>query len=270
MMIRADPSNVTLHNDVAVMYDEMGRPEQAAVHFEAVLKLQPDSAPAHYNFGTALCGEREVGGRDRAISAGAADQPDYALAHNNLGHALLQIGKPAEALAHFREASRLDPGNANGHSNVAMVLRARGASADAIDEFRQAVRLAPDGVGDLNSLAWLIATTPASHLREARDANEAIRLAGRAADLTDHQRPTILDTLAAAQAAAGRFDLAVATCEAALALKPGATVAAAIRQREALYRQGRPFVMPDPDALAGRRLHVGSGLPRCVRRRARA
>ena len=244
MMIRADPSNVTLHNDVAVMYDEIGRPDQAAVHFETVLKLQPDSAPAHYNFGTALSASRRWQDAIEQYQHALQLQPNYALAHNNLGHALLQIGKPAEALAHFREASQLDPGNANSHSNVATVLRALGAFADAIDEFRQAVRLAPNAVGDLNSLAWLLATTPSSQLREVRDANEAIRLAGRAAELTQHQRPSILDTLAAAQAAAGRFDLAVTTCEAALALKPSATVDAAIRQREALYRQGRPFVMP--------------------------
>jgi tetratricopeptide (TPR) repeat protein len=243
-MIRAEPSNVTLHNDVAVMYDEVGRPDQAALHFEMVQKLQPDSAPAHYNFGTALSATRRWQEAIEQYQHALRLQSNYALAHNNLGHALLQIGKPAEALAHFREASQLDPGNANNHSNVATVLRALGAFADAIDELRQAVRLAPNAAGDLNSLAWLLATTPSSQLRGVRDANEAIRLAEHAAELTDHQRPSILDTLAAAQAAAGRFDLAVTTCEAALALKPSATVDAAIRQREALYRQGRPFVMP--------------------------
>ena len=36
------------------MYDEIGRLEEAAAHFEAVVKLQPDSAAAHYNFGTEL------------------------------------------------------------------------------------------------------------------------------------------------------------------------------------------------------------------------
>jgi len=48
--------------------------------------------------------------------------------------------------------------------------------------------------------------------------------------------------LAAAQAASGRFDLAVATCDAALELNPDAAVAGAIRQRQALYKQKRPYI----------------------------
>jgi tetratricopeptide (TPR) repeat protein len=241
MMIRADPSNVPLHNDVAVMYDEMGRLDQAAAHFEMALKLQPGSAAAHYNFGTALSATGRLQDAIEQYQQALRLQPDYAFAHNNLGNALLQIGKPEEALEQFREASRLDPGNAKAHSNIAVLLGARGEFAEAIEQFQEAVRLAPNGVEDLASLAWLLATAPTSVLR---DANEAIRLSERAAELTGRRHPRVLDTLAAAQAAAGRFDLAIATCEAALALKPEALVAAAIRQRQALYQRGRPFVLP--------------------------
>ena len=54
MMIRVEPSNVALRNDVAVIYTELGRIDKAVPHLETVVQLQPDSAAAHYNLGTAL------------------------------------------------------------------------------------------------------------------------------------------------------------------------------------------------------------------------
>jgi tetratricopeptide (TPR) repeat protein/mono/diheme cytochrome c family protein len=238
-MSRADPSRVDIHNDIAVMYDEIGRPEQAATHFEAVVKLQPDSAAAHYNFGTALA----TIGRP----ADAVDQyrqalqlkPDYALAHNNLGQSLVRLGKREEGVVQFREAARLDPTLADARYNLGTLDCAAGKMSEGIDEFRQAVRLQPDWVQAVGSLAWVLATVPSASLRNA---GEAIQLAEHAAKLTDRRDAEILDVLAAAQAAAGHFDLAVTTCEAALALSPAAPLAAAISEHETLYKQGRPYV----------------------------
>ena len=114
--------------------------------------------------------------------------------------------------------------------------------SEAIDEFRQAVRLQPDWLQAVSSLAWALATVPAAPLREPE---QAIRLAERAAELTDRRDAGVLDILAAAQAAAGLFDAAVTTCDAALALNPQAPLAAAIRQRQALYNQRRPYISND-------------------------
>ncbi|MGH9387695.1 MAG: tetratricopeptide repeat protein [Vicinamibacterales bacterium] len=241
MMIRADPSKVSLRNDVAVMYTEIGRPDLAAAHFEAAVTLQPNSAAARYNLGTALL----VGGKPAAAieqyEQALRIQSDYGAVHNNWGRALVQLAKPAEALAHFREAARLDPTNAAPHYNIGTIARALGDTPQAIAEFREAVRLNPTDAEALGSLAWLLATSSSASLR---DPPEALRLAERAAELVARKRAPALDILAAAQAANGRYDLAMATCDAALALNPEASIAAAIRQRRALYERGHPYVLP--------------------------
>ena len=76
-----------------------------------------------------------------------------------------------------------------------------------------------------------------------------IRLAERAADLTRHQNPGILDTLAVAYAAAGQFDRAVTTAQTALALASAAhagDLANQIRMRLELYKQRKPYREPVP------------------------
>lgn len=239
MMILGEPAKVSLHNDVALMYADMGQPDKAAAHFEMALRLQPESAAAHYNLGRALSSMGKVADAVEQYRKALVLQPDYALAHNNLGHGLVALGNSNEAQDHFREAARLDPGNASAHYNVGMIARARGDLSEAVDRFRQAVRLQPDWIQAVGNLAWILATSSSAALR---DADQAIRLAEHAAALTNRRDAGVLDILAAAQAAAGQFDLAVTNCEAALALQPAAPLAAAVRLRLALYKQRRAYI----------------------------
>jgi tetratricopeptide (TPR) repeat protein len=168
-------------------------------------------------------------------------KPDYALAHNNLGDALLRVGRTSEALQHFREALRLDPGSAEAHFNLGSALNAQGRAQESIVEFRRALNAKPDLMPALIQLAWLLASARDSALR---DPDQAMRVAERAVSVTARGDANALDVLAASQAAAGRFDAAVETAASALALGPPETVAAAIRQRQQLYRQRSVYVMP--------------------------
>ena len=240
-MIRKDPSKVSLHDDVAVLYLEQGRAKEAAAHFEASARLNPLSAAAHYNLATALTLNGQLDAAIEQFKQALKIRPDYALAHNNLGDVLLRMGNPTDALEHFREALRLDPAYAEAHYNIGSVSRWRGELGEAISEFREAVRLKPDWAPAVASLAWLLATAPDAALREA---NQAIVLAERAADLTGRKDASVLDVLASAYAAANQFDRAIAASQEALALNPPEPLAAAIRQRQEKYRQHRAYVLP--------------------------
>ena len=149
------------------------------------------------------------------------------------------MGRTDEADHRFREAARLDPQNAGAHYNIGMISRARGDTAETIEQFRSAVRLQPDWVPAVAQLAWILATTSSTTLR---DAGQAIQLAEHAAALTNRHDAGVLDVLAAAQAAADRFDEAVVSCDEALALRPEPSLARAIGQRRALYGQRRAYV----------------------------
>jgi len=94
-------------------------------------------------------------------------------------------------------------------------LMARGESASALDTFAAAMAADESNPIVLNNIAWIRATHQDSNIRNGP---EAVRLAEKAATLTRHEDVGILDTLAAAYAATGRFPEAVATAEKALAL----------------------------------------------------
>ncbi len=238
-LIQRDPDRAALRDDIAVLYLELNRPAEAVVHFEAALRLKPGSAPAFFNYGTALAAagrhEEATAQYRRAIEL----RPDYAIAHNNLGTALLQLGRAQAALESFREAARVDPRLGEAHLNVGLVSRALENLPEAAASFRKAVELNPDWVNALANFASLLAAAPDASLR---DAAEAVRLAEHATTLTRRRDASILDVLAVSHAAAGNFDRAVAVADEALALNPPATIAEMIRRHRELFVKREPFV----------------------------
>ncbi len=208
-LLRASPGDAELHDDVALLYLDLGRPADAVTHFEASLRAKPVSAAAHFNLATALTVAGRLDDAVRRYREALAIQPDYARAHNNLGGVLASRSRPGEALVHFREAVRLDATN----------------------------------VQALKNLAWLLATAPAS---TPSDTAEAVRAAGKAVALTARRDALVLDVLGAAYAASGQFERAVRTAEEALALAPPDSLAGEIRRRRDLYRGGRAYRQPEP------------------------
>ena len=239
-MIRADPADIELHDDVALLYLQTGRPREAAAHFEASVRLKPQSAVTHYNLGTAqtrvglfeeAIGEfrralqikpdyadahnnlgsvlSSLGRLDEAIQQyreALRDDPRHAAAHNNLGNALVSQGNAEEALPHFLDALRINPEYADAHYNIGRAYALRGEWADAIEHYRTVVGLQPE----LGGWPERIGVAPRRPRRRNRlhDAKLAIRLAEHAADITDKRDAKVLDVLAAAYADAGSFDRA--------------------------------------------------------------
>ena len=121
----------------------------------------------------------------------------------------------------------------------------QGEFEEAITYYRRALQVQPDAPEAHTELAWLLATDPDPRIR---DPIEAVRLAERASRLTDRKNAAVLDVLAAAYAAAGRFNEAVATARSALAaLPPSASqseLAGSIQHRLDLYVKSRPYLRP--------------------------
>jgi len=273
-VLRRTPADVSLHDDVALLYMATGRVDEAIRHFSESNRLAPSSAVTHFNLGTALAA---AGRTDEAIARYRRTlelEPDYAHAHNNLGSLLLSKRLLDEAAAHFQRAIDVDPGYAEAHNNLGKLLAYTGRTSEAVDHlsralairenyaeahynlgevlvaqglardgaahYRAAAAAAPEWQPALTQLSWLLATHPDEHVR---DSAEAIRLAERAVTLTSRRDPVALDVLAAACAAAGRFDEAVAHARSAidlLAARKGD--AAQARSRLALYEQRQPYL----------------------------
>ena len=132
--------------------------------------------------------------------------PESGSAHRALAQLFQAAGETDLALAHGREARRISPQSAEVHDGLGLSLATVGRLEEALAEFREAMRLAPNWPVPMDRAALLLAMHPRASRDEVR---EAVRLAARAAKLTDWKDPMALETLAAAYAAGGDFDEAV-------------------------------------------------------------
>lgn len=274
MMLRRDPLNVSFHNDAAMLYLELGRPALAAAHFQTAAELAPQSPVARFNLGAALVRAGRVPEAVSAYRDAILLKPDYAAAHNNLGNALAAQGRLQEAVSHYDDARRIDARDATTHNNRGLALQAMGRVPEALDAFTIAIRLdaqyaephfnlgralaaegaVVDGVRELRQAASLrpdwapalaeLARWLAASDERVRNPSGAVRLAERASALTHGKDAFVLDVLAIAYASHGRFDRAVETAEAALAVAANRADAAAIGARLELFKRRQPFRLP--------------------------
>jgi Flp pilus assembly protein TadD/mono/diheme cytochrome c family protein len=143
MEIARHPADTALHDDVALLYLELGRHDDAIAHFQASLKLQPGTAAAHYNLGTALTLARRLNEAAGEYREALRIDPAYANAHNNLGNVFVAEGNYAAAIAEFTEVVRLQPASPSGLKNLAAAYAIAGQFDRAVETADAALRLNP-------------------------------------------------------------------------------------------------------------------------------
>ena len=221
-LIARDPGNAALHDDAAVLYQELGRQREAAAHFAVSAKLKPESAEAHFNLGTALM---LSGDPDQAIAAfgrALALEPRHADAHNNLANALASRVRVAEAIEHYRAAIAADAAHVEARNNLGRLLLERGERSEAVAHFREVLRLRPDYVNAHINLGTADASTG-----DVAGAIEHYRLALQ----IDRQHPVASNNLGSMLLYRGQLEEAVTHLRNALRLDP--------RYAEAHFNLGR-------------------------------
>jgi len=242
VLLARQPDHINLRNDAAEIYMALGKPFEASMHFAAVIRLQPNSAAAWFNEGTALEAFGHVSEAKARYRQALRADPDYSPALNNLGALQLREGLVAEARDAFTSALNSDPANANAHANLGLVLIAGGQPEAGLLGVTRALELAPELLAGLAPHVWLLA---ANADPTARRPSDALALAERIVRVST-DRAGALDALAASHAASGDFLAAVQVAGAALAAAPvnRSEQRNAILERLALYRSGRAYVLP--------------------------
>jgi Tfp pilus assembly protein PilF len=270
--------NYHAHFCIAKTLMEQGRNEEAAMHCAEALRIKPDDIKAEVGLTSALLAAGKLdqveiecqkflqnepndpnllnnlgvafgreGKFDQAVkylTKALENNPDFAKANENIGNILFQQGKINDAVSRFAKAIRLDPKSASAHYRFGQILVQTGKADDAVAHLDEAIRLKPDWIEPMNVLAWTLATSNNSSIRNP---DKAVKLAQRVCELTNYKDPFSLDTLATAFAAGGNFSRAIETAQKAAGLCQSPRQDAMkkeIENRLALYKAGKPYVEP--------------------------
>ena len=240
--LRIDPDSMESHRNLAAALAEEGNFKAAATHFRQALETGPPSVEIHTGLGRALVARNRMPEAVEQFRNALRLDPDSFDAHNNLGNLLAAGGRMEEALAHFRKAVELKPDSVEALGNLGLALRMSGRFDEAGRYLEEAIRRQPGWPAPQAALAWILATHPDPARRRPQ---EAVQLGRRVVRMTREQDPRMLDVLAAAHAAAGDFDQAVATARKAIRLastRPGNPLGRLLQERLDLYRERKPYV----------------------------
>jgi tetratricopeptide (TPR) repeat protein len=134
------------HNNLALVYNQLGRQNEAVASFGQAIRLDPNNPETHNNLGVVLDGleksERALACYNHALAL----KPDYTSAWYNKGNALLKRGDLAGASACFEKALDLRPGYVEAWNNLATVFKAQGRLKEALVAAEKALELKPDHV----------------------------------------------------------------------------------------------------------------------------
>ena len=151
-------------------------------------------------------------------------------------------GKPYKAIEFYKRAIALVPDLIEAYLNLANIYCAQGFCDKGVVLLKKAIQLDQNQESSYRQLAWIYATSPDALIRNGE---EAVLLAKRACELTEFEKVTALDTLAAAYAEQGNFKKAVEYQLEAI------TLATPLQEKELqkrvnLYRSERPYREPKP------------------------
>lgn len=140
--IKRKPSEASLHGQIGLLYQRMGRQTEATKAYRKALKLQPTLVGVHVNLGVITRGKEA----EESFRLALEIDPDLAPARHNLGvirgDRLLQEEKFAEAEENYRLAIAAEPSEekaiqwASERSTLARLLVRRGAYMEAEAQWR--------------------------------------------------------------------------------------------------------------------------------------
>ncbi|MBU0677574.1 MAG: tetratricopeptide repeat protein [Verrucomicrobia bacterium] len=236
-----EPRHSMARNNAARVLDQEGREDEAVELLKESIAVTPWYPLAYFHLGEISFRHGLVAEGTALFEQGLTQDPRDVEARNNLGNLLANHGKYEEACARYREALSLNPQHLPSRINLANILAKSGEQRKAVAQYREVLKLNPDTVLALNPLAWLLAVSEDTQIR---DPAEAVQLATRAVDLDKTDNPLYVSTLAAAYAARGDYETAASLTRTQLArLKTGApaNLQAELRRRLMLYSANQPY-----------------------------
>jgi len=182
------------------------------------------------------------------LTQAIAEDPGNPELYENRGSSYDNLGKVDEALRDFdasykkmveRSKDPKDKGLAEVLYNRGAVLARARRFPEALVDFEKAVEIDSDFPDVRMDMAWILATAPEAEFRKPQKALEYVQEEIRR---NGSHSPGVLDTLAAALAATGKFEEAVLQEKTALEQASNILQRKQYRDRLHLYQEKKPYL----------------------------
>lgn len=150
-----DPLNPQVHVGRAIVYQQLGRYEDAEAGFLTAIELQPNLAVAYINLGALYKAQNKTEAAIAEYEKAITYNPLFPQAYYNLGIALRSMARNREAKEAFEKAVDLEPSFIAARINLGILYAERKDIEEAIAQFEAVLTYDPDNAQALSALAQL-------------------------------------------------------------------------------------------------------------------
>ena len=206
--LRIDPDQPEVRMSLAVMYDGLGRWNEAAEELRRVMALQPQNDDAHRLLAGILLDRGQLDEAVTELQQAIDLRPNYWRNHSELGRVHLRAGRLDDAEEAYRRVTELQPDNAVGFHMLGTVQQSAGQLDEAFANYQEANKIRPRA--STHSNLGTLYYWRGDYARAASAYTEALRL--------DSGTPDVHANLGDAYQKLGKPDLASENYRQAIAL----------------------------------------------------
>ena len=151
-VLKIDSNHVNAHNNLGVIFKDLGKNQKAKSCYEKAIKLNPNYADTHYNLGIVFKNLGEHQKAQDCYEKVIKLNPNHAPAHNNLGAIFKNLGENQKAKSCFEKAIEIDPSYINAHNNLGAIFHELGEHQKAVSCFEKAIEINPSYADAHNNL----------------------------------------------------------------------------------------------------------------------
>ena len=217
-------------------------PEFVNVKPEQFTSIRQEFATVYtyYHLARRHATRRELAQAIEEAQKAIAEQADHVDSLYLLASCLARTGKEPQAVPYAKRALAADASHWKTRRLLGGIYSRDGRYKTARSFLTRVLKERPGDALTLNNLAWMLATCPDPSVRNGA---QAVKYGQQACTSTKNAVPTMLDSMAAAYAETGKFDLAIKTLKTAIGLHKQRSGEAPkeLTFRLKLYRQRRPY-----------------------------
>jgi len=142
-LVVEDPTSVRALNNLGILLDEMGRPEEAIIHLRAAKRMEPQNQEVLANLGAALGTLGRYAEAEEELRLAFRLDPSNLQVRTNLGILLFRRGLYDQAVAELEIVCRAEPDNSHPQFYRGEALNRLGRVDEAIEALETVVELAP-------------------------------------------------------------------------------------------------------------------------------
>jgi tetratricopeptide (TPR) repeat protein len=228
-----------LFYNIGLSYSKLGDTKKSISSYTTCLQYYPNYTLAYLNRGNDNFNEGKVEEAINDFSDAIALDSKLFFAYNSRAIAYIKLNEFEKSILDLNYAIQLNPKYLNAYKNRARVYSQTNKFQLALLDIEKAISLDTKDAWFYNLAAWIYATYPDASVRNA---SRAVTLAQKAVKLSEDSRS--LDTLAAAYAEQGSFDLALRTQKLAIEMLPDDSnkeLRIRLKNRYKKYKNGKPW-----------------------------